>query len=203
MSDTENGLILQLGETIDDRADPFRVQAFCGFVGKQHRCFLHHTHGNQASLLHAAAEHVRILSYQRFFLAQIKPAKLFDGSGNRIFFAHLLMDHQRFSDLIADLEQRIHAVSAALWDVGDFFSADFAQFSLRESKNIFAVQQSLSCDVGALWQHSQYGHQQDAFAASGFTDEKNFFVIICRQTDIVNGVWRALPSEAHRNIVKL
>ena len=149
---------------------------------------------------------MRVLLKALAGVAHVNELKHFKGAFQGGLLVQVLVEHDRFSDLATDGEERIEGSHRFLENHRDFAAADFADFGaawieLREVYGIAATAGGMEADftvddfAGRLLEQAHDRTGSDAFAAAAFTDDAEGGLAREVEVDAINGADDALVGE--------
>ena len=147
---------------------------------------------DQRTLLHAAAQLVRIRARYGFGMLQSHFRQCGNGPVTRGGFAHPAMEHQRFSHLQPDRQRGIERREWILENNADAIAAERPPLRGRKRRKI-ATREANHAGVHVRLGRQQAHHRQRdrAFARARFADERQRFACPDRETDVAQRVQMA------------
>ena len=165
--------LLEFPKLVDDLRLDRHVERGRGFVGDEDVGLAGERHCDHRTLLHAAAELVRIIVHA---LRRIHDADEFEHLHDLgVDILHIgAVQLDRLRDLRATGEDGSERRAWFLENVGDAVTADIAQLARRFFQHVLAIEQDLpgAIDSGRLGQQSRKREAGYALAAAAFADDR-------------------------------
>ena len=180
MRDENDGcahLFLQLLQQAHNLRLNRHVQRGRWFVRNQDFRVARQRHGNHNALAHTAGELVWIIVDDVFRLRDADKPQHFDGLFEHFCLAHLLMEAERFANLLSDGKDGVQAGHWLLENHRDVIAADAAHFALRLFHQVLTVVDDFAVDnfAGRRGNQAQDGQRGHRLAAAAFADDGKRF----------------------------
>ena len=156
---------LQVGQQAQDLRLHRHVETARGLVRDQQRRASHERHGDHHALPHAAGKLVRVLGGPQLGRRHPDIAEHGYGAGPRRVVRSVLMDANRFGDLLADRQDRVECGRRVLEHHGNAIAPDGAQVALIERREIAPVEH----DAARLDATRRLDEPEDRQGRGGFT----------------------------------
>ena len=190
-------LLLQFQDQIEDLRLDRHVQRGRRLVGDQHPRVAGERHRDHRPLPHAAGELVRVFARPLCRLGDFDELQHLDGFLVGGGLREILVQPQRFGDLVADRQHRVERGHRLLKDHRNVVAADIAHFVFVELQQVFPLQRDRAAD-DLSWRIGDQPHDRQRrhrLAAAGFADYCQGLAAPQRERDVIYGFDDARPGE--------
>ncbi len=178
--------VSQFPQQVEDLCQGRGVDRGVGFVGDQNLWIAGQRHGNHSTLLHAAGEFVRKLTFAALGIRNAAAAKQCSRAFMRGAPGQSTMQDQRFGNLVANTPDGVQRTHRILDDHGNVATGELAHFAFWHGTEV-AFAKPDAGSAGELQRQieqpkdSACGH---AFATARFTDQAEYAAVMRVERDV-------------------